>query len=96
MDETLLEGYTTVIDDEDKMEVNEYVSFQQLMNHLSASDPNFYSLLMHNISSDEAKSLQEIILLAEQKKALIQSKLIEKSGGFSFNQQTVPTSFKFG
>lgn len=44
-------------------------------------DPNWYSMLTRNLKPEDAKALQEILVLAEQKKAAKRSKEIENAGG---------------
>ncbi|XP_063698998.1 importin-7 [Culicoides brevitarsis] len=97
LDETALEAFTTPFDDEDSPNaIDEYIVFQDVMTNLQTSDPAWYSMLTSKLTAEHTKALQEIILTAEQKKHQRRSKEIEKSGGFQFNQQSVPTSFNFG
>jgi len=63
---------------------------------LSAQDQAWYALLTSNLTPEQAKALQEVVVTADQRKAAKESKLIEKQGGFAFPQTAVPTSFKFG
>lgn len=56
-------------------------SFFSLPTDLPNVDPNWYSMLTRNLKPEDAKSLQEILVLAEQKKAAKRSKEIENSGG---------------
>ena len=48
---------------------------------MSTQDKNYYALLVNSLSPGQQKMLQDIMVLAEQKKAQIQSKLIERQGG---------------
>lgn len=96
MDETALEGFTTPLDDEENPAcVDEYIAFQEVMTNLPNADPNWYNMLTRSLKPEEAKSLQEILVLAEQKKAAKRSKEIENSGGYQFTQHQIPTSFNF-
>lgn len=63
---------------------------------LSSQDQAWYSLLTSNLTPEQAKALQEVVVTADQRKAAKESKLIEKQGGFNFPQTTVPTTFNFG
>jgi len=94
-DETSLENYTTPIDDEDTG-VDEYQIFEETFKGLQASNLEWYNQLTSAMSPDQQKAVQEIVLLANQRKAARQSKSIEMSGGYQFNQATVPSQFNFG
>lgn len=48
---------------------------------MSTQDKGYYSLLVTGLSPDEQQNLQSLMVLAEQKKAQIQSKQIERQGG---------------
>lgn len=63
---------------------------------MQVSDPTWYQALTANLTSEQQKALQEVIVLADQRKAAAESKRIEQSGGYAFQTQTVPTSFNFG
>uniref|UniRef100_U5EWH1 Putative nuclear transport receptor ranbp7/ranbp8 importin beta superfamily n=1 Tax=Corethrella appendiculata TaxID=1370023 RepID=U5EWH1_9DIPT len=96
MEETELEGFTTPLDDEDGPNaVDEYVAFQQVMTNLPAADPSWYNMLISSLTPEQAESLKNILVLAEQRKVAKRSKEIEKSGGFQFTQHQIPTSFNF-
>ncbi|XP_046627722.1 importin-7 [Neodiprion virginianus] len=94
-EETALESYTTPLDS-DETNQDEYVFFKEIMQNIEASDQPWYKALTSHLTSEQQKALQEIILLADQRKAALESKRIEQSGGYAFHQQTVPTSFNFG
>uniref|UniRef100_A0A1B6E1F9 Importin N-terminal domain-containing protein n=1 Tax=Clastoptera arizonana TaxID=38151 RepID=A0A1B6E1F9_9HEMI len=94
-EETALELYTTPLD-EDNCTIDEYVIFKEVLQNLRQSDPAWYNALTGHLSVEEQKSLQDIIVLAEQRQAAADSRRIEQSGGYAFIQQTVPTSFNFG
>ncbi|XP_046751252.1 importin-7 [Diprion similis] len=94
-EETALESYTTPLDSDDTNQ-DEYVFFKEIMQNIEASDQPWYRTLTSHLTSEQHKALQEIILLADQRKAALESKRIEQSGGYAFHQQTVPTSFNFG
>lgn len=48
---------------------------------LTTQDPAYYTLITSGLTADQQKSLHELMVLADQKKAQIQSRLIEKQGG---------------
>jgi len=96
LDETALESYTTPIDDQSTDNpIDEFVTFQQVMTIMSTQDKGYYSLLVNSLSPEQQKNLQDVMLLAELKIAQIQSKQIERQGGYAFSQHTIPTSFQF-
>jgi len=94
-DETVLESYTTPLDEEN-CPVDEYVVFKEVLQGLQAADPAWYGALTANLTPEQHKSLQDIMVLADQRKAAAESRRIEQSGGYAFVQHTVPTSFNFG
>ncbi|KAH7953510.1 hypothetical protein HPB49_009578 [Dermacentor silvarum] len=94
-EETALESFTTPLDEED-CPVDEYQVFKEVMQGIQSADPMWFSVLTTGLSADQQKSLQEVYLLADQRKAAAESRRIEKSGGYVFQNQTVPTSFNFG
>nr|XP_016934597.1 importin-7 [Drosophila suzukii] len=97
LNETGLESFTTPIDDEEnESAIDEYWTFKEVITALSAQDQAWYALLTSNLTPEQAKALQEVVVTADQRKAAKESKLIEKQGGFAFPQTAVPTSFKFG
>ncbi|XP_066600372.1 importin-7 [Prorops nasuta] len=94
-EETALETYTTPLDYEDNNQ-DEYVVFKEIMQNIERIDVPWYTALTSHLTTEQQKALQEIILLADQRKAALESKRIEQSGGYSFPSQIVPTSFNFG
>ncbi|XP_069686580.1 importin-7 isoform X4 [Periplaneta americana] len=94
-EETALESYTTPLDEEN-CNVDEYIVFKEVLQTIQASDPAWYQALTGNLTTEQQKALQEVMVLADQRKAAAESKRIEQSGGYVFNQQTVPASFNFG
>ncbi|XP_071034336.1 importin-7 isoform X2 [Parasteatoda tepidariorum] len=94
-EETALESYVTPLDDED-CAIDEYVIFKEIMQSLKTSDPNWYNVLTSHLTPEQQRACEEIFVLADQRKAAAESKRIEKSGGYVFQNQTVPTSFNFG
>lgn len=94
-EETALESYTTPLDEENCV-VDEYVVFKEVLQSIQANDPSWYQILTSHLTMEQQMELQEVFLLADQRKAAAESKRIEQSGGYVFHQQTVPTSFNFG
>merc|ERR1719376_1354890 len=95
-DETSLENYTTPLDDEDNGGMDEYAIFEETFKGLQASNLEWYNQLTASMSAEQQKAVQEIVVLANQRKAARQSKSIQMSGGYQFNQATVPSQFDFG
>ncbi|KAL0280330.1 UNVERIFIED_CONTAM: hypothetical protein PYX00_001656 [Menopon gallinae] len=79
-EETELETYTTPLDNE-TCEIDEYVVFKEVFQNLQVNDPSWFQVLTENLTAAEQKSLQEVIVLADQRKAAAESKRIEQSGG---------------
>ncbi|XP_034942293.1 importin-7 [Chelonus insularis] len=94
-EETALECYITPLDYDDTNQ-DEYVVFKEVMQNIERTDPSWYGALTNHLTPEQQKALQEVILLADQRKAVLESKRIEQSGGYAFHSQTVPTSFNFG
>jgi succinate dehydrogenase flavin-adding protein (antitoxin of CptAB toxin-antitoxin module) len=95
VDETDLESYETVLDSEDT-DVDEYVMFKSTLMALQHTEPDWYQMLITGLSAEQQASLQNIFKLADQKFAALESKKIEKGGGYQFSVQQVPTTFNFG
>ncbi|MBN3273221.1 IPO7 protein, partial [Polyodon spathula] len=94
-EETALEGYTTLVDDEDNL-VDEYQIFKVIMQNLQTRDPGWYQALTQTLNEEQAKQLQDIGTLADQRQAAHESKMIEKHGGYKFTAPVVPNNFNFG
>ncbi|XP_017783558.1 PREDICTED: importin-7 [Nicrophorus vespilloides] len=94
-EEMVLEAYTTPIDEEN-CDVDEYITFKEVMTRLESTEAEWYSALTRNLTDVERKSLMEIAVLADQRRAARESKKIEQQGGYSFTQQAVPSTFNFG
>lgn len=94
-EETALEVYSTPLDEE-TCDIDEYVVFKEVLHGLQVSDPTWYQALTNHLTTEQRKALREVITLADQRKALAESKKIAQSGGYAFQTQTVPTSFNFG
>ncbi|XP_068117032.1 LOW QUALITY PROTEIN: importin-7 [Hyperolius riggenbachi] len=94
-EETALEGYNTIIDDDDNP-VDEYQIFKAIFQKLQGQDPAWYQALTQGLNEEQGKQLQDIVTLADQRRAAHESKMIEKHGGYKFNAPVVPSSFNFG
>uniref|UniRef100_A0A4X1ST08 Importin 7 n=1 Tax=Sus scrofa TaxID=9823 RepID=A0A4X1ST08_PIG len=94
-EETALEGYSTIIDDEDNP-VDEYQIFKAIFQTIQNRNPVWYQALTHGLNEEQRKQLQDIATLADQRRAAHESKMIEKHGGYKFSAPVVPSSFNFG
>lgn len=94
-EETALEGFNTVIDEEEFNE-DEYITFKHTLQGIQSSDPLWYQALTEHLSPDQQKEVQEVIVVADQRKAVAESKMIEKAGGYQFQTTSVPQTFNFG
>jgi hypothetical protein len=94
-DETALEAYTTSLDAH-HCPVDEYVTFKEILTGLVNQDSVWYQTLASGLTQAQVKELEEIFKLAEQRKAVADSKKIEEGGGYMFTNRQVPTSFNFG
>ncbi|XP_004932830.1 importin-7 isoform X2 [Bombyx mandarina] len=95
-EDAAIECYTTPLDDRD-CPVDEYVKFKTTLSALSSTEPALYHALTSVLSEDQKKQLSAVFVLADQRKAQMDSRRIEQSGGYSFTVPAqVPTTFKFG
>merc|ERR1719460_2036146 len=94
-EETSLESYTTPLDEEEN-KIDEYQIFKEVMQQLESSQVDWYAKLVAPLSEQDKKSLQEVFMLANQRKNARESKNIEQAGGYQFNSQAVPGQFNFG
>lgn len=92
-EETALENFTTSVDNE---ETDEYIAFRNSLQALQANDPEWYSALTSVLTEEQGNSLQEVLVLAEQKRASLESRRIEQQGGYMFTNMAVPSTFNFG
>lgn len=94
-EETALESYTTPLDEEENT-IDEYAIFKEVLQRIETTDQIWYSSLTSHLTAEQRRHIQEVFVLADQRKAAAESRRIEKSGGYVFQNQTVPTSFNFG
>merc|ERR1739844_256061 len=66
-EETSLESYTTPLDEEEN-KIDEYQIFKEVMQQLESSQVDWYAKLVAPLSEQDKKSLQEVFLLANQRK----------------------------
>uniref|UniRef100_F6XQ78 Importin 7 n=1 Tax=Equus caballus TaxID=9796 RepID=F6XQ78_HORSE len=67
-EETALEGYSTIIDDEDNP-VDEYQIFKAIFQTIQSRNPVWYQALTHGLNEEQRKQLQDIATLADQRRA---------------------------
>ncbi|KAJ7344452.1 hypothetical protein JRQ81_000402 [Phrynocephalus forsythii] len=67
-EETALEGYSTIIDDEDNP-VDEYQIFKAIFQTIQNRNPAWYQALTRGLNEDQRKQLQDIATLADQRRA---------------------------
>merc|ERR1712083_26747 len=94
-EETSLESYTTPLDEEEN-KIDEYQIFKEVMQQLESTQVDWYAKLVAPLSEQDKKSLQEVFMLANQRKNARESRNIEQAGGYQFNSQAVPGQFNFG
>lgn len=66
--QTQLESYSTTLDNDDT-DVDEYVAFKETLEMIQRKDPNWYNALMQSVDSERQRILQEVFVLANQRKA---------------------------
>lgn len=81
-EDEMLEGYTTPLDDENSV-IDEYVVFKDVLTTIQAQEPQWYGILASKLNDTQSKSLHEALVRADQRRAAIESKQIEQSGGKS-------------
>ncbi|GAB6021254.1 hypothetical protein CHUAL_003869 [Chamberlinius hualienensis] len=92
----LFNGLKRAYANKDDCPIDEYVVFKEILQNIHSTDINWYNQLTNCLTPDQQKSLNDICVLADQRKAAAESKRIEQSGGYVFQCQTIPTSFNFG
>ncbi|XP_077868643.1 importin-7 isoform X2 [Saccoglossus kowalevskii] len=93
-EETALESYNTPLDD-DNCPIDEYMVFKEVLQGLQVQDPTWYNALTGNLTREQQQEVQEILVLADQRRAAAESKRIQEVGGYQFTQVTVPQTFNF-
>ncbi|XP_034272955.1 importin-7 isoform X5 [Pantherophis guttatus] len=89
-EETALEGYSTIIDDEDNP-IDEYQIFKAIFQTLQNRNPVWYQALTRGLNEDQRKQLQDIATLADQRRAahghFFEPARFNTMKHFSFNMQ---------
>ncbi|XP_060853016.1 importin-7 [Rhopalosiphum padi] len=97
-EETVLEVYTTPLDaDHNNVDesIDVYILFKTVLLSIQQNDPAWYLALTNHLNSDQQKSINELMVVAEQRRAEVENKKKEKLAGFKFDQATVPSTFSF-
>ena len=76
-------GYTTPLDVEN-CEIDEYIIFKQVLEEVQGTNPGWYNALTGALTGDQQKALNDVIVLADQRRAAAESKRIEEAGGIIF------------
>ncbi|KAK8764340.1 hypothetical protein V5799_033048 [Amblyomma americanum] len=88
---------TTTLLHEVQCPVHEYPVSKEVMRAIQNMDPLWFGALKSGPQFVEQKrSPQEICVLTDQTKAAAESNRIEKSGGYVFQNQTLPPAFSSG
>lgn len=66
-EQTVLESYTTIIDDDDSPD-DEYVLFKHALEQIQGTEPAWYNQLMAPLNANQQKTLTEVFTLAGQRK----------------------------
>eukprot|EP00108_Taenia_solium_P003371 TsM_000162000 transcript=TsM_000162000 gene=TsM_000162000 len=91
---SVIESFETELDKEEN-EMDEYVTFYQLMTQMETGDAAWYQRLVSPLSDSQKAEFKEIAKTAVNCIAQKESKRIEKAGGYNFQQTDVPSSFNF-
>ncbi|KAG8438463.1 hypothetical protein GDO86_004870 [Hymenochirus boettgeri] len=88
LEETALEGFSTLLDSEDALD--EYQFFTEALLSVQSRDPSWYHSLTQSLSNDQKKQLQEIYTLSEHRRNAAVTRKIEQqqvsAQSFSGNQ----------
>ncbi|XP_077501841.1 importin-7-like [Amblyomma americanum] len=91
-----MESTTTSLHEE-QCPVDEYPVAKEVMRAIQNTDPMCFGALTSGPQFVEQKrSPQKICVLTDQTKAAAESNRIEKSGGYVFQNQTLPPPFSSG
>ncbi|KAL5234872.1 hypothetical protein ACI65C_002282 [Semiaphis heraclei] len=97
-EETVLDVYTTPLDpDHNNADepIDVYILFKTVLLSIQQNDPAWYLALTNHLNSDQQKSINELMVVAEQHRVEVENKKKEKLEGFKFDQADVPTTFSF-
>ncbi|XP_077522112.1 importin-7-like [Amblyomma americanum] len=83
--------------EQEQCPVDEYPDSKEVMGGIQNTDPMWFGALTSGTQSVEQKrSPQEVNVLTDQRKAATESRRIEKSGGYVFQNQAGPPPFRSG
>lgn len=81
----MLEVYTTPLDTDEENNVDEsldvYILFKTVLLSIQQNDPAWYLALTNHLNNDQKKSINEIMVMAEQRRAEVENKKKEKLAG---------------
>lgn len=80
----MLEVYTTPLDADDNNadeSLDVYILFKNVLLSIQQNDPAWYLALTNHLNADQQKSINEIMVLAEQRHAEVENKKKEKLAG---------------
>lgn len=83
-EETMLEVYTTPLDADDNNadeSLDVYILFKTVLLSIQQNDPAWYLALTNHLNSDQQKSINEILVLAEQRRVEVENRRKEKLAG---------------
>jgi len=83
----VLEVYTTPLDDHNNVDesIDVYILFKTVLLSIQQNDPAWYLALTNHLNSDQQKSINELMVVAEQRRAEVENKKKEKLAGIVFN-----------
>jgi len=79
----LLEVYTTPLDADDVNDESPdvYILFKSVLLSIQQNDPAWYLALTNHLNSEQQRSINEILILADQRRADVENKKKEKLSG---------------
>lgn len=77
----MLEVYTTPLDADVDESLDVYILFKSVLLSIQQNDPAWYLALTNHLNSDQQKSINEIMVLAEQRRTEVENKKKEKLAG---------------
>uniref|UniRef100_A0A8C3YA29 Importin 7 n=1 Tax=Catharus ustulatus TaxID=91951 RepID=A0A8C3YA29_CATUS len=90
-EETALEGYSTIIDDEDNP-IDEYQIFKNIFQTIQNRNPVWYQALTQGLNEEQRKQLQDIATLADQRRT--DCAAIQQVGGMVDTPEEVAKEIK--
>lgn len=79
----MLEVYTTPLDADDVNDESPdvYILFKSVLLSIQQNDPAWYLALTNHLNSEQQRSINEILILADQRRADVENKKKEKLSG---------------